>query len=118
MQWNPNWKAILLVFCEINAVLHHKKFRQLSLRYLNQDYFINGNMWAKDKILRRNITNVYVLHASWTTNHLDKIHKWNKEKQWYLTPKCSLWNGTLYDKEICDEISNELNINCTTPVES
>ena len=50
-------------------------------------------------------------------HHLDKIQRWNKEKQWYLTPQCSLWNGTLYDKEICDEISNELNINCTTPVE-
>ena len=54
-------------------------------------------------------------HASWTSDHLDKIQKWNVIDEWYLNPTCDAWDVTQLQKKVCERIVKEthLDIDCS-----
>ena len=84
---------ILVVHAKIdqwtfNFFLHWKPFRQIQYSLLDRDRFIDGaNLVLRQKKPEDfpHFERVVAVHASWTTNHLDKIIKFNQVGHWYFT---------------------------------
>lgn len=104
----------------VNALMHHRKFRQISMRLLDVELFMNGNRWTPVKApddweKQETKDKVYVMHASWTGNHLDKINKWSVAGEWHLNPTCSLWDPGMFTDKVCKRLLNQTGIDCKAP---
>jgi len=89
----------------INSLMHLRKFRQMSVRVLDEDLFVNGHKWWPTKPPQNwNSMDPYVMHASWTDNHIFKIQKWNVTDNWYLRPTCKLWEPEIFSYKVCQEL--------------
>jgi len=100
----------------VNALVHHRKFRQISMRLLDTQLFMNGNLWTPEKPPDNwKDWDPMVMHASWTGNHLDKINKWSQVDQWYLTPECPLWEPEIFTSQVCSRLKDKIGIDCKAP---
>jgi len=97
----------------VNALVHHRKFRQISMRLLDIDLFMNGNRWTPEKPPDNwDELDPLVMHASWTGNHLDKMNKWSQVDQWYLNPQCPLWDPEIFTEQVCTRMKDKLKLDC------
>ncbi len=73
-----------------NAMIREYDFRQLIFGLLPPHKFIGGYQWGNGRKRGDRISkDIWMLHASWTTTHFDKITKFKTVSAWFLEdPRC------------------------------
>jgi len=95
----------------INTMIHHRRFRQMSFKVINELLFINGDSWREEWAPKGfEAMKPVLMHVSWTDSHIDKIKKWKIVDGWYLRPQCPLFEPSIFTTQVCETIRDTYNI--------
>ena len=82
-----------------NMFLTSYDFRQMLFEMLPPDMFVGGDQWGNGKKKGDKLSDhIWFLHASWTSDHTEKVTKFEQLDAWFLNKTCPFYkNGATPD---------------------
>jgi len=100
-----------------NMFLREYDFKTMTLNLFSPEQFISGWQWETGKRYNHpalsNRNHAWLVHAAWTSGHIDKIRKFHRMNAWFYTStQCPhFWNESVLPDGALIAISELINTN-------
>eukprot|EP01084_Bolivina_argentea_P310597 537500_1 len=76
-----------------NMFLFSYDFRQMLYEMLPPDMFVGGDQWGNGRKKGDRLSDhIWFMHASWTSDHTEKITKFKQVDAWFFNSSCPFYN--------------------------
>eukprot|EP01083_Nonionella_stella_P002566 7363_1 len=82
-----------------NMFLTSYDFRQLLFEMMPPDMFVGGDQWGNGRKKGDRLSNhIWFLHASWTSDHTEKVTKFRQLDAWFFNESCPFYTNGVTPK--------------------